>query len=268
MYAGQLTRTVAGDYITSVGFDVPVTEEKDLLRSILILAVLVLALPAAAGDVPAPQRVLFVGNSFTFYNNSLHNHYKFLRAAANGGELYGRTRLLGISGGHLPEHAAGLQQRLDSEDWDIVVLQGHSIGPISDGTAESFKRAARRYATDIRADGGEPVFFMTWAYTSRPEMIDELDAAYTGVGEELGAAVVPVGRAFQAALASRPELQLVMDDDKHPTLAGTYLAACIFFAALHGETPVGVDYAAGLSDKDARFLQQVAWDSWQEYQGG
>lgn len=238
---------------------------RSILISVLILTGLLLITPATADATDAPQRVLFVGNSFTFYNNGLHNHYKFFRAAANNGERYGRTRLLGISGGHLPEHAAGLQQRLDSEDWDIVVLQGHSKGPISKGTAEAFRQAARLYAADIRADGGAPVFFMTWAYTSKPEMTAELDEAYTSIGAELGAMVVPVGRGFENALTKRPDLQLVMDDDKHPTLAGTYLMACMFFAALHGESPIGVDYTADLPDADARFLQEVAWESWQAY---
>ncbi len=106
---------------------------------------------------------------------------------------------------------------------------------------------------------------MTWAYTGKPEMTQQLDDAYTTIGEELNAMVVPVGRAFARALQERPDLHLVVPDLKHPTLAGTYLAACIFYAALHGETPVGGTYTAGLSDEDAGFLQQVAWDSWQEY---
>jgi hypothetical protein len=96
-------------------------------------------------------------------------------------------------------------------------------------------------------------------------MTQQLDDAYTSIGKELNALVVPVGRAFASALEERPDLPLVVPDLKHPTLAGTYLAACTFYAALHGETPIGGTYTAGLSDADARFLQRVAWDSWQEY---
>jgi hypothetical protein len=148
-----------------------------------------------------------------------------------------------------------------------VVLQGYSNGPITKGYAEPFRQSARQYAADIRADGGEPVFFMTWAYTGKPEMTQRLDDAYTAIGKELNAMVVPVGRAFASALKERPDLHLVVADLKHPTLAGTYLATCTFYAALHGETPVGGAYTAGLSDADALFLQQVAWDSWQAYSG-
>ena len=233
------------------------------LRSLIVVLAIVITPLAIAED--APQKVLFVGNSFTYYNNSLHNHYRHFRNAENAGESYGRVRVMAISGSALAEHTSGLQQRLAADDWDVVVLQGYSNGPITEGYAEPFRESAREFAADIRADGGEPVFFMTWAYTGKPEMTEQLDDAYTSIGTELDAMVVPVGRAFASALAKRPDLPLVVPDLKHPTLAGTYLAACSFYAALHGKTPVGGAYTAGLNDEDARFLQQVAWDSWLEY---
>ncbi len=220
------------------------------------------AFPAPDGDVIAPPaNVLFVGNSFTYYNNSLHNHYRQLLRAANGGEMPdGRVRIMTISGGHLPEHA-GLESMLASEAWDVVVLQGHSLGPISADTAEPFRDAARRYATAIRAHGARPVFFMTWAYTDRPEMTAELDAAYSAIGRELGADVVPVGLAFAAVTRDRPDIALRIDDRRHPTVAGTYLAACTFFAVLQGKSPEDLDYDAGLGAEVAGALQRAAWQA-------
>ena len=138
--------------------------------------------------------MLFVGNSLTYYNNSLHNHYRdLLRAASPDGELRGRARIMTISGGHLPEHRGTLPVMLASEPWDFVVMQGHTLGPITEGTDEAFREAARDYVRQIRAVDAEPVFFMPWAYTDRPEMTAQLDAAYTGIGDELGVPVVPVG---------------------------------------------------------------------------
>jgi hypothetical protein len=144
-------------------------------------------------------------------------------------------------------------------------MHGYSNGPITAGYAEPFRESAREFAADIRADGGEPVFFMTWAYTGKPEMTQQLYDPYTYIANFFDALVVRVGRAFASDLDKRPDLPLVVPDLKHPTLAGTYLAACSFYAALHGKTPVGGAYTAGLSDEDASFLQQIAWDSWLEY---
>ncbi|MGI9272494.1 MAG: DUF4886 domain-containing protein [Woeseiaceae bacterium] len=221
--------------------------------------------PVAATLIPvdaAPKQVLFVGNSFTYYNNSVHKHYRALR---NENNADGTARMLAISGGSLAEHEGGLRRMLEAGQWDTVVLQGYSNGPITPGKAEQFREAARDYAAIIRHNGAEPVFFMTWAYTSLPQMTAELDEAYTAIGVELDAKVVPVGLAFARALSLRPDLDLVTNDDKHPTMAGTYLASCTFYAALHGESPEGLQYSAGLAEKDAAFLQQVAWQVWQKY---
>ena len=38
-----------------------------------------------------------------------------------------------------------------------------------------------------------------------------------------------------------------------------------FLAALTGRSPVGNSYHAGIDEPTANFLQQVAWDTTQEY---
>ena len=48
--------------------------------------------------------------------------------------------------------------------------------------------------------------------------------------------------------------------NSHPTLAGSYLAACVFLAVLFQESPVGIGgELAGLSEKDLAMLQKAAW---------
>jgi len=209
-------------------------------------------------DLAGPHKVLFVGNSFTYYNNSLHNHYRaLLRRVAPNRE--GRAGITTISGARLPEHAGGLPSILMAKDWDVVVLQGHSRGPIEGPTAEPFREAARDFAVQIRKVGAEPVFFMTWAYAGKPEMTKKLAEAYNSIAEELGTVAVPVGLAFATATRERPDIDLLTADGRHPSLAGTYLAACTFFAALHGVSPVGNDYVGALDPEVSTYLQQVAW---------
>jgi hemolysin-activating ACP:hemolysin acyltransferase len=221
--------------------------------------------PASVAESP-PAKVLFVGNSFTYYNNSLHNHYRKL-VAASGHEFDkpSRARIMTISGGHLTEHAGGITKVVGAEEWDVVVMQGHSLGPISEATAEPFRAAAREYSEYIRDHGARPVFFMTWAYIGRPEMMAKLDAAYSELGHELDAQVVPVGLAFATVTEQRPDIALRIADARHPTLAGTYLAACTFYAALHNESPNGLVYTAGLDEEEATYLQRVAWKTVTDY---
>ena len=54
---------------------------------------------------------------------------------------------------------------------------------------------------------------------------------------------------------------------RHPSLAGTYLAACTTYAAVTRKSPVGNTYSAGLDPKLAGFLQSTAWETVQEYYG-
>ncbi len=58
---------------------------------------------------------------------------------------------------------------------------------------------------------------------------------------------------------------LRIEDARHPSLAGTYLAACTFFAALYDQSPEGLLYDAGLGQDTALYLQRAAWKTVQEY---
>jgi hypothetical protein len=230
------------------------------------LAVACHEIPVArpAIDPLPPQNVLFVGNSFSYYNNSLHNHYRKLVRAARGLGWQGGARSMTISGGRMAEHRDGLRQRLAEQSFDAVVLQGHSFEPLNDFV--NFKSAVTEYAGWIRSHGARPVLFMTWAYILRPGMTGRLERAYNQLGEQLDAMVVPVGSAFSRVTAERPGLRLRMADKRHPTLAGTYLAACTMFGALHGQSPVGLAYTADLSETDAFYLQHAAWQTLQALQ--
>ena len=66
--------------------------------------------------------------------------------------------------------------------------------------------------------------------------------------------------------ASSP-INLYAVDKRHPSAAGTYLASCVVFAALTGRSPVGDTYLANIDAQTAAFLQNVAWDTVQEYYG-
>jgi hypothetical protein len=85
-----------------------------------------------------------------------------------------------------------------------------------------------------------------------------IDEGYLGIASELSVPIAPVGDAWQAAVSGRLNLGLWQQDGVHPTTAGTYLAACVFYAAIFRQSPVGLSYHDGLSDADAAALQQIA----------
>jgi hypothetical protein len=85
-------------------------------------------------------------------------------------------------------------------------------------------------------------------------MTAQLAEAYTTAGNENNALVIPAGLAFARAIGKQPELNLYAPDKRHPSLAGTYLAACTVFAVLTGRSPVGNAYLAGIDAPTAQFL--------------
>ncbi|MGL4279611.1 MAG: hypothetical protein ACRCS0_04525, partial [Albidovulum sp.] len=101
----------------------------------------------------------------------------------------------------------------------------------------------------------------------KPEMAQELAAAYQIFANEHNVLVVPAGLAFARAIKERPSLNLYAPDKRHPSLAGTYLGAATVYAAVLGKSPVGLKYDAGLGEETAKFLQTVAEQTVKEFYG-
>jgi hypothetical protein len=204
----------------------------------------------------APVRVLFIGNSFTA-RNDLPGLIAGL-AAARGKSM--EHRLIRAGGASLRTHwnAGEAQQAIRDGHYDFVVLQEQSTLPVKN--AKRMHENIRLFDEAIKAAGARTVLYMTWARLNAPESERATADAYAGIGRELGATVVPVGLAWQRFLRQQGRPVLHDKDQSHPTLAGTYLAACVFLAVLFGESPVGVDAeVAGLSEQDLALLQKAAW---------
>lgn len=222
----------------------------------------------------APKQVLFVGNSYLYYGDSLHNHVvRMAEAADPEHEDEYSYKSATISGSYLSHHEISSYlepNRLGlSEPFDVVVLQGHSTAATTPEKAEDFRQSVLDFDKQIKASGAKTALYMTPAYVEvhksyDPGMMDKIESVYTEVGNEVGALVIPVGLAFEKAYERRPEIQLHKAfDGSHPTLLGTYLAAATTYAALYDASAVGnpYDYYGVISAEDAAFLQEVAEDT-------
>jgi hypothetical protein len=151
--------------------------------------------------------------------------------------------------------------------FDTVIMMDCSQGPIHPELKSVFREYAKKHIETVIRNGARPVLFMSWAYRDRPEMAVQLAEQYTIVGNENDALVIPAGLAFAKAISKRPELELYQPDRRHPSWAGTYLAACTTFATLYRKLPLGNSYTADVDTDTARFLQMVAWETVEEYFG-
>ena len=138
------------------------------------------------------------------------------------------------------------------------MLQEQSTLPVKN--ARRMHENVRLFDEAIKAAGAKTVLYMTWARRHAPESQQAITDAYADIGRELGATVVPVGLAWQRFLREHDQPVLHDRDQSHPTLAGSYLAACVFLAVLFEESPVGIDAeVAGLSREGPALLQKAAW---------
>ena len=235
-------------------------------------------------DPETTRSFLWVGNSFFYYNNSIHGHVGAMSAAAGSGKPLRGTSVT-ISGSGLDWHDLAAYLRPDGigrysfvgnndiqfnkpgRQFDAVIMMDCSQCPIHPQLKSAFHETVKKDAEILARQGIKPVLFMSWAYKDKPEMTQLLAEQYTLAGNANQALVIPAGLAFARAVAARPALELYQPDLRHPSLAGTYLAAATVLSAVTGKSPVGNSYTAGLDKELAGFLQQVAWDTVQAYYG-
>jgi hypothetical protein len=179
-------------------------------------------------------------------------------SATRGTEI--EYRLISAGGASLRRHWNGGTARtaIKNGHFDYVVLQEQSTLPVKN--AERMHENVRLFDEAIRNAGAKTVLYMTWARLNAPDSQKAITGAYRSIGAELGAMVVPVGVAWQTFLHKHETPVLHDRDGSHPTLAGSYLAACVFFAKLFGENPVGRGgITSSLSDADRAVLEKTAW---------
>jgi hypothetical protein len=262
-------------------------------RQLVACALLVLTAGCATSQTPArpamkdpglvdPASAIYIGNSFFYYNNSLHGHVGQLINAGMPGFRHRATSVT-ISGSGFDWHDvdsyfrpkaignysfdAGNNVVFNKLDklFDVAIMMDCSQCPLHPQLKGVFKDYAKKNADTVRKHGARPVYFMSWAYQDVPSMTAQLAEEYTKAANENNAFVIPAGLAFARSIAQKPDLNLYVADKRHPSLAGTYLAACVTYASLFKRSPVDLKYTAGLDPAIARHLQTVAWETVQDY---
>ena len=228
-----------------------------------------LLLPVA---LSAQTSVLFIGNSY-IYANDLPNTLRQL-ALSLGEEV---TVASSAPGGYtLLQHASyePTQTAITSQQWDFVVMQEQSQLGALPVDATSTEYGALQLLADIEAnfECTYPVFYMTWGR----ENGDALNCpnfpfmcTYDGMQQGLrntylylatmnDAHVSPVGVAWKKVRDTQPQIDLYVDDGSHPSVAGTYLAACVFYCTLFQESCVDATFNSSLPAETAAILRGIA----------
>lgn len=241
-----------------------------------LAACLTLATVAFAED---PQRVLFIGNSYTGVNKLPDVFLEVVKASGRPAPIVksstpgGRTlkQQLGI---------AGSMKLIDEGGWDVVVLQGQSQEPAiaekDEAVRKEFLESAAELCKRVRVKSSKAkiYFYETWArhadYWTMPgkkgpdvgadpkEMQVRLRKWYGIVAKDNSATVVPCGDAWELNYASSEPLRLHTKDNSHPEFAGTYLNALIFFGKIYDVKAPVPKWSGKLDAAQAKLMQGYA----------
>jgi hypothetical protein len=228
-------------------------------------------------SVFAQTRILFVGNSYTAANN-LPQLVSDLSASIGDTIVFASNSPGGYTF-QLHSSDANTLSLIQSQPWDFVVLQEQSQRPAfpPSQVAVEVYPYARQLDSLIRLNDTctETVFYMTWGrkygdvsncavwppVCTFSGMQQQLRDAYLQMGDDNTALVAPCGMAWQQSWTSDSSINLWVSDNSHPSLEGSYLNACVFYATLFRKSPIGASFTAGLQPSVASYLQQVAYST-------
>tara|TARA_B100000579_G_scaffold195914_1_gene160138 strand:+ start:373 stop:1194 length:822 start_codon:yes stop_codon:yes gene_type:complete len=233
-------------------------------------------------EVENPKSVLFIGNSFFYYNNGVHKPVLGMVKAEKSLGKGHRFRNITINSSSLEWHdvqsyvtnkrigsfsinSNNKYKKYSPEKYDLAIMMDCSQCPIHEDRKELFNYYVDTHSKTLRDNKVEPSLLMTWAYKDKPEMTDELAKAYISAGNRNRAMVFPVGLAFALSEEQYPDIDLYTPDKRHPSKEGTYLMASVIFSSIYKISPIANSYDYGLDKKIQNTLQEIAWKTINNY---
>lgn len=213
--------------------------KKYAVRYLIVLKFILILL--LAGNVHATQdtlRVLFIGNSYTYFNNLAQT----VSALSDSTNLVIRAEHSTYPGARLADHYFGINglktiEKIRSGKYKAVVLQSFSMQPVQ--APDSLIKYTTLLADIAKKAGAKVYLYETWAREKVPQYQLEISKAYAEAGKKTESTVVPVGSVWKLARETYPSIKLFREDGSHPSPLGTYLTAMVFVREFTGEFPKG-----------------------------
>ena len=227
------------------------------------------------------KKVLFVGNSYTSVND-LPLLLSNVAQSAGDSVIY-ESNCIGGYTFQLHSTNATTLQKINQGDFDFVVLQEQSqlpSFPISQVQSSVYPYARTLDSLINLANScTETVFYMTWGRKNGDAsncpnwppvctysgMDSLLRLRYQDMANTNNAVVSPVGAVWRHIRDNYPNIELYNADESHPSLAGSYAAACTFYSILFRKDPTSITFSSTLDSTDASAIRNaakvVAYDS-------
>ena len=178
------------------------------------------------------MKLLFIGNSHTYYNDMPATVMSLLEQTATKAHVTMLTK-----GGkglvyHAPTHAAAFNIRYGK--YDAVIAQDRAKG-----FDPALFREGASALKQIADEAGVPLLlYMPWAGRDHREAQSVMTDTYLNFCKENGCALAPAGEVFTRLLTTEPADALYREDGNHATPLGSYAAAVTIFYTVTGRKRV------------------------------
>ncbi len=221
-----------------------------------------------------PKRILFIGNSYTYVNN-LPQLLADLALSAGDTIVYDSNTPGGFTFENHCTNATTLS-KIALGNWDYVILQEQSQRPSFSPlqVSQEVLPFAKRLDSLVHVSNAcaQTLFYMTWGRINGDAsncqfyppvctysgMQQRLRQSYLLMSNNNNAITAPVGVAWQNVRNQFPTINLYSSDGSHPSLEGSYLAACVFYSSIYKTQSLGLNFISTLNPTLANQLQQVA----------
>jgi hypothetical protein len=194
----------------------------------LALVITLLAFCSQGACSQTKSRVLFVGNSLTYFNNLPEIVRKV--AASDGVKL--TVESIAYPDYALLDHLAegNVQKKLESGKYDFLVVQQ---GPSSQVDGKEWLLNAGFILSPLcKKYGIELIFYMVWPAKSRMQDFPAVYRHYKLAADTTQSIFSPAGQAWLEAWNNSPSLALYGVDNFHPSYNGSLLAAMVIYGSI------------------------------------
>lgn len=219
------------------------------------------------------KKVLFLGNSYTSCNNLPLMVSEM--AVSIGDELIYNSNTPG--GYTMMAHSTDSTtlNLINANNWDYVVLQAQSreTSLEQEQMEKELFPFTESLSTEVRENckSSQLIFYMTWGRENgdtpncfaRPwvctyeGMDDVIQKVYTDMARTNKAEISPVGAVWRELRANHPDIKLYSKDGSHPSLAGSYVAACTFYTMIYKKDPIAINWNSSLPETEVEIIKKV-----------
>jgi hypothetical protein len=168
------------------------------------------------------------------------------------------THVIGV--GFLEEMARDRRayDEIEARPWKLVVLQAQKIS--MSGRFQYSRTEGVDFARLAKSKGASVFFFSEWGRQGVVGDGEDQEKIYQEMADAAGVRVMPIGRAWDLALARRPDLTLYNADGNYQSAIGAFLTGCAFCCILTGESPASLASFPfpDVTNNDRTFLADAA----------